>query len=1373
MNYFEINKISLIVLVSFFIHFKLLGQGLEQSNGIRFKKYDSNNGIPGGTIKTIYQDQSELMWLGVEYKGLVSFDGKSFKPYEFNPENENSISSNIINSICEDREGNLWIGTINGLNKRKKTLNNRMQSDFLRFYNDGNPTSIPSNFICQIFRNKNADLLIGTEQGLCLLQSNNQFKQIPLSNSKDPAVRCIYQLKSGQYFVGTDKGLFKLSKTYKKIGYWPVDEAQGRVTSMDEDVDGNLWIGTRSGLFIFKNERLYSINEILNKSYPFESMGIHNILRDKWGRMWVGTYSSGLYIFYKNNGDYKFISNEALYENGFHAYQIRGITQDSQGLIWVATKDEGFYVHDNRLETFGLLNTTSSPLKLSNNSILAIFESSDKKLYIGTRQGGINIIDKKRKHVTYYTHNPNRINSIGDNRVEGFAEQKTGEIWIVTLKGLSKFMPESKIFKNYNFNPTHSIVLDHNNQLWLGTSKGLFIFDPKKETFNSPPIYSPALEDNITSLFIDNDQNLWIGTRNSGLLQYIPKKGTIKHFHEDHSDKNFRIPSNAIRAIQQDNKGNIWIGSFLNGIIKLEKDPEKQSYSLSEHVLYGIGVFSILESKPGIFWLSTNEGIYNFDSHTKASNDFGIQYGLQGEVFNNSAFLKSTDGYLFFGGNKGINFFKPEKIYKNLFIPTTSIKSISAQSDGKEGFFQDNRGVFHFEYGSYISFDFFLNDYSNPQNNKFKYRLEGITKDWIDLVNNNNISFASLKPGNYKLHIKGANSDGIWSKNQQTVSFKILDPWWLSKLAKALYGIFIVFAIYQIIRFITFRDRKKHELEIVKLEKFQAEKIIEEKLSFFTDISHELRTPLTIILPSAEKLVKIKKDNIEDVKKHGVSILRNSKLLMNLIEDLLEIQKIEYGHFQVQPEPVKVIENCRNIFDNFFYLAESKKIKYLFITNLSEISVMIDQHILNKILSNLLVNAIKYTQNYGCVELLVTIRTSTENLLSPKMGQTDSHQLVITVKDTGIGISEKELPNIFDRFYRAKSKNTSGGTGIGLALTKNLVELHNGKIYVHSQEGKGSVFKVEIPLQQVESLEAEKISQNGLLDEIEAQKDNINKTVLEDKPHQDSVGNLEDNIGDKNKMIPEILVVEDDEEIRNLLKDLFSEYKVVIAKNGKEGLEIANQKVQPSLIISDVMMPVMDGLTFCREIKNNFQTSHIPVLMLTAKTNTSDQIEGINVGADDYISKPFYSDMLIAKVENILKRQMRLREYFEKNLLVQPADPPAYNREKELLIKCKEIIEQNISNQEFSVEKLALELGLSRVHLFRKLKYLINQSPIELIYSIRLKMAVDLIKTNNYTISEVGYMTGFSSPSSFNTTFKKHYKESPKAYVEKLIKETS
>jgi DNA-binding response OmpR family regulator len=256
-------------------------------------------------------------------------------------------------------------------------------------------------------------------------------------------------------------------------------------------------------------------------------------------------------------------------------------------------------------------------------------------------------------------------------------------------------------------------------------------------------------------------------------------------------------------------------------------------------------------------------------------------------------------------------------------------------------------------------------------------------------------------------------------------------------------------------------------------------------------------------------------------------------------------------------------------------------------------------------------------------------------------------------------------------------------------------------------------------------------------------------------------------------MVPEILVVEDDEEIRSLLKDLFSEYKVVIAKNGKEGLEIASQKVQPSLIISDVMMPVMDGLTFCREIKNNFQTSHIPVLMLTAKTNTSDQIEGINVGADDYISKPFYSDMLIAKVENILKRQMRLREYFEKNLSVQPADPPAYNREKELLIKCKEIIEQNISNQEFSVEKLALELGLSRVHLFRKLKYLINQSPMELIYSIRLKRAVDLIKTNNYTISEVGYMTGFSSPSSFSTTFKKHYKESPKAYVEKLTKETS
>lgn len=1375
MNYFEINKIRLIILVTFFIHFELLGQGLEQSNGIRFKKYDGNNGIPGETIKSIYQDQSELMWLGVEYKGLVSFDGKSFKQYEFNPENKNSISSNIVNTICEDREGNLWIGTINGLNKRKKTLNNHLQSEFLRFYNEDNSGSIPNNCINQIFRNKNADLLIGTGQGLCFLESGNQFLQIPLTEHKDPAVRCIYQLKSGQYLIGTDKGLFKLSEKYEKLDYWSVDEAQGRVTSMEEDMDGNIWIGTQSGMFIFKEERLYPINEILNKNYLFGGMGIHCMLRDKVGRMWVGTYSRGLYIFYKNNGHYKFISNEVLYENGFHAYQIRGVTQDSQGLIWVATKNEGFYVHDNRLETFGLLNTTSSPLKLSNNSILAIFESSDKKLYIGTRQGGINIIDRKRKYITYYTHDPNRINSIGDNRVEGFAEQKTGEIWVATVKGLSKFIPESKRFKNFNFNPTHSIVLDQNNQLWLGTSKGLFIFDPKKETFNSPPIYSPALEDYISSLFIDNDQNLWIGTGNSGLLQYIPKKGTIKHYHEDHLDENFRIPSNAIRAIQQDHKQNIWVGTLLNGMIKLEKDSEKQAYSLSEHIFDGIGIFSILESKPGIFWLSTNEGIYNFDSHTKTSNDFGVQYGLQGEVFNNTAFLKSTDGYLFFGGNKGLNFFKPENIYKNLFIPTTSIKSITAQSYGKKDFFQDHHGVFNFKYGSYTSFDFFLNDYSNPQNNMFKYKLEGITKDWIDLVNNNNISFASLTPGNYELHIKGANADGIWSKNQQTVSFKILDPWWLSKLAKILYGFFIVLVIYLVIRFITFSDRKKHELEIIKLEKAQVEKINEEKLRFFTDISHELRTPLTIILPSAEKLIEIKKDNIEEVKKRSLSILRNSKLLMNLIEDLLEIQKIEYGHVQVQPEPVKVIENCRNIFDNFSYLAENKKIKYHFITNLPEISAMIDQNILNKILSNLLVNAIKYTQNYGYVELLVTIRTSTENLLSPKMNQPDSHQLVITVKDTGIGISEKELPNIFDRFYRVKSKNTSGGTGIGLALTKNLVELHNGKIHVHSQEGKGSVFEVEIPLQYVESLEAEQKSHDGLLDEIETQKDNdnISKTITEDKPHQDSVENLEDSMCYKNKMVPEILIVEDDEEIRNLLKDLFSEYKVVVAKNGKEGLEIANQKVQPSLIISDVMMPVMDGLTFCREIKNNFQTSHIPVLMLTAKTTTSDQIEGIKVGADDYISKPFYSNMLIAKVENLLKRQIRLREYFEKNLSIQPADPPAYNREKELLIKCKEIIEQNISNHEFSVEKLALELGLSRVHLFRKLKYLINQSPMELIYSIRLKRAIDLIKTNNYTMSEVAYMTGFSSPSSFSTTFKKYYKESPKAYVEKLTKETS
>ncbi|MEN3322238.1 two-component regulator propeller domain-containing protein [Mariniflexile soesokkakense] len=1359
MNYFKIKKNYLIFLITISVNFVVEGQVFEQANAIRFKKYDGNNGIPGETIKTIYQDQSELMWLGVEYKGLVSFDGKSFKQYEFNQENENSISSNIINSICEDREGNLWIGTIDGLNKRKKTLNNHIQSDFLRFYSEENPTSIPSNYICQIFKNKNADLLIGTGQGLCLLESNNQFKQISLTNSKDPAVRCIYQLKSGQYFIGTDKGLFKLSEAYQKIGYWAVDDAQGRVTSIDEDVDGNLWIGTRSGLFLFNKEQLHEINEVLNENYHFDGMGIHNVLRDKWGRMWVGSYSRGLYIFYKNGESYEFISNKALYENGFHAYQIRGISQDSQGLIWVATKDEGFYIYDHRMETFGLLNTTSSPLKLSNSSILAVFESSDNNLYVGTRQGGINIVDAQRKHIAHYTHNPDSVHSIGDNRVEGFAEQRSGEIWLATVKGLSKFSPVSKVFKNYNFKPTHSIVIDKKNQLWLGTSKGLFVFDPLKEFFSCPFIHVPALEDNIRSLFIDNDQNLWIGTNNSGLLQYSPEKGILKHYYAEHTDERYRLPSNAIRAIQQDHEGNIWIGTLLNGMIKLEKGYNEQSYSFSEHVFDGTGVFSIIEGKSGVFWLSTNKGIHEFDSQLETTRDFGTQYGLQGEVFNNTAFLKSNNGYIYFGGNKGLNFFKPERISKILFTPTTSIKAITVSSPGKDDFFQESLGVFQFKYGSYISFDFFLNDYSNPQNNKFKYRLEGITKGWIDLVNNNNISFASLKPGDYKLDVIGANSDGIWSKNQQTVTFKILDPWWLSKIAKALYVIFIVFAIYQIIRFIAFRDRKKHELEIIKLEKSQAEKIIEEKLRFFTDISHELRTPLTIILPSAEKLVKIKKDNIVEVKKHGVSILRNVKALMGLVEDLLEFRKIENGSIILTTKPLQVIDFCYNTFSEFSYLAESKKIGYHFNTNLSEFNAMIDPNILNKVLSNLLSNAIKYTQNHGHIELVIT-------------GTTTMDKLLILVKDTGVGVSTEDLPNIFDRFYRAKSEITSRGTGIGLALTKSLVEIHGGIIYVHSEEGKGSVFTVEIPLDYVEGVQVLPIS-NVDVSSHEVEESKKNEISHEEETAQILFEQSEESISIKNKNNQEILVVEDDLEIQNLLKELFSDYRVIVANNGKEGLELANQKSQPSLIISDVMMPVMDGLTFCREIKGNFQTSHIPVLMLTAKTTTSDQMKGINVGADDYVLKPFYSDILVAKVENLLKRQMRLRKYFEKSISIQPSDPPTYNREKELLIKCKEIIEVNISNQEFSVEKLAEELGLSRVHLFRKLKYLVNQSPNELMYSIRLKRSIDLIKTNNYTISEVAYMTGFSSPSSFSTTFKKYYKKSPKAYVDDLVSETS
>ncbi len=1319
-----------LALILFFTSFsEVVAVELNIPQVIRFRNYDNSSGLPGETVRTIYQDSKGLIWLGVEYQGLVGFDGNHFDLFSFSETDSTSLSSNIVECIIEDANGDLWIGTDHGLNKKSGAIHAYSSSQFEHFYQSEDEFSIPGNNVFCLFLNDANQLMVGTDHGLSVHLGNDQFQTISLNPKSEPQVLTIFQLNSGNLLIGTDQGLFMVNSTFSSVRHLLVTEFKeadiNSVRTIYRDSENRFWLGTDRGLFVYQleNDRFYVINELLERQFRY--VGIFNILEDNLGRVWVGSTSNGLYIFTKSGEKYTYISSENLAESGFRAYQIRTLFQDSQGIVWVGTKNTGIYLHDNRMLTFGYLGINSGSVRLSENDISAIYQDSQDNLYIGTRQGGLNIIDHATMEVTYLQNAGDDI-GMNANRIEAITEDKDGKIWLGTSLGLSRYTAADQSFQHFYIDPVRSFLIDRRGQYWVGTKYGLYNLNLSTSNFDafSPDRYGVTIKDSYTGLYESEDGDLWILTNNSGLLRYQVSTDSLIHYHRDHNNPNLRLPTNQIRSIKEDSYGHIWLGFRLNGLYRISSEngkPEMTSASLKN-----ISIFSIEEGAPGELWLGSNQGIYKYETQTGQLENYSTKYGVQGEVFTNSAFFKSKDGTIYLGGNNGLNYFNPNKVAKQYFLPTISFKSITSLTSSVDE--PAESGIYQFEYGSNVRFEFFLTDYSSPSKNKFEYKLN--ENDWISSGNQGQVAFANMEPGNYVITVRGLNSDQIYSENMAEINFKVMNPWWLTKLAKWIYFVLILIIVFVAYRMLVFRMRKHHELQVLQLEKQQADSLMQHKLQFFTNISHELRTPLTVMLPSAEALVTQEKG--KNSSRHAHALLRNIKVLLSLIEELLEFRKIEQGHTKLNLQNTLIVSVCQAIYHEFAPLAHQKGLAYTYSFPEFEFTVSIDVKILDKVLRNLLSNAFKYTEE-GNVALKVEVNQIEQ-------------ELVLTVSDTGIGMPKEAIPHIFDRFYRSESqRKILKGAGIGLDLVQSLVNLHNGTVEVESKEGAGSKFWVTIPIEIIEKHELQLVDNN---DEIS---DNLAEEVKSDTEVDTRI---------------RILVVEDEPEIQSLLKNLFEDdFDVLVASNGVEGLDMAEMTPQPNIIISDIMMPLMNGTDLCQKIKSNYRTSHIPVILLTAKSATSDQILGLQVGADDYVTKPFYSNVLKAKVENILERQHRLKSYFEKEFQIKPNDPPVFNKEMELLSSCREVIQKNIDNPDFSVEDLAEKIGLSRAQLFRKLKFLVDQTPLELIHSIRMQHAVKLLVSNNYSASEVAYMTGFSSPSSFSTAFKKHYHITPKAYV--------
>jgi signal transduction histidine kinase/DNA-binding response OmpR family regulator len=946
---------------------------------------------------------------------------------------------------------------------------------------------------------------------------------------------------------------------------------------------------------------------------------------------------------------------------------------------------------------------------------MSIAEDQSGRLWIGTYYGGLNKFEKQSESFTNYKNIPDDPNSIGSNTISWFFLDRSGTFWIGTYSGgLFSLEPNEDKFLHYNFSN-----------------------DPKK-----------IFPSNITSLYEDNSKILWFGTGGQGLFKFNRANGKTKIYTiEDGS------PSNYIAGILEDNSGNLW--------------------------------------------LSSDKGLSKFNPTTEYFRHYDVEDGLQGNEFEESAYCKSLTGELIFGGKNGFNIFYPDSIKDNTHIPPVFITdfylfnkpvqigydSLSDRIILSKSLIESEEIELNFD-DKVFSFEFAALDFHAPNKNKYAYIMEGFDKDWTYIdANYRLVTYTNLDPGEYTFRVRGSNNDGIWNEAGTSIKIIILPPWWQTNWAYLIYILLIGSIIYFTWKAQLKRIRTKHEYEMSRFEAQKLHEVDELKSRFFTNISHEFRTPLTLILGPVKTMIE--KLNEGKMKDDLGMVHRNANKLLELVNQLLDISKLESGNMKLQTIPLNMIPLLKALVLSFTSYAERKRITLKFNSFEDELIVYIDKDKIEKIITNILSNAFKFTPDGGRIEVNVSLPkpktppkegTSTSSLSPPGRGteevghktETPIRFVEISISDTGVGIPKEKISKIFDRFYQVDGSHTreQEGTGIGLSLTKELVELHKGKIEVKSEEGKGTTFTVSIPLGK-EHLDSEEIIEIEKKYEKEKAAAEYGEDFEKKNEHKVDIEFF------GKESFPLLLIVEDNLDVRNYIKDnLKREYRILEAVDGEDGWNKSVESAEggPDLIVSDVMMPRMDGFKFCEKLKTDERTSHIPLILLTAKAAKEDKLEGYETGADEYIMKPFEPDELRARIKNLIEQRKRLHEHFRRKGMFDTETSNITSIDKKFLQKIYDVITQHISDSSFGVEALADSIAVSRSVLHKKLVSLTGEPPVELIRRIRLNRAVELIEKKFGNLSEIALEVGFTNPAYFSDCFRKHFGVSPSQYERKNVK---
>ncbi|MFO7526182.1 MAG: two-component regulator propeller domain-containing protein, partial [Ignavibacteriaceae bacterium] len=1200
-------------------------------DGLRFKafrnEHENVHSLAANAVRVIYEDNSGIIWIGTGGGGInkYNYDKENFIRYIHNPNDSTSISANYIYSICEDKSGNLWVGTEWGLN-----FFNRSTEKFRSYKNiPGDSTSLSSNLITAVFEDSKSNLWIGTiDGGLNLFDRNNgkfiRFMHDPddpksLSHNK---VTGICEDKFGNVWVSTlGGGLNKITstnnihstnfKSFKNIPDDPTSLSDNDIASFYIDKNNTMWLATWGGGL---NKTISSLNDshlsfISFKNDPddlasLSSNNVSTIYQDNSGILWIGTWGGSINLINLSQKQFRHYNRERNNPNSLSANGVMSVFEDKAGIIWIGTWDGGLNKWDRSTNKFThYKHSSNNPFSLSDNSVSAIYEDMDGDFWIGTWNGGLNKFDRTTGKFYHLNHNSNDPSSLSDNRILSITEDDSGMLWIGTYyAGLNKFDKNDGRFTHYKNDP------DSPNSL--------------KST-------------DVHSLLIDNFGILWIGTKHGGLQSLDLKSEKFSFYKNIPGDLN-TISNDKISALYQDKSGTLWIGTQDGGLNKFDRETVKfKNFRMSDGLVSNF-VMGILEDDSSNLWISTSNGLSKFNISTESFRNYFVEDGLQNNEFEElSAYRKIRTGELIFGGVNGFNIFYPDSIKDNTHIPPVYItdfklfnKPVLIGYDSRSDRTILKRSIIGCEEielnhsDNVFTIEFAALDYQAPNKNRYAYMLEGFDKAWIYTdAENASATYTNLDPGDYVFRVKGSNNDGYWNEEGASIKIIILPPWWRTNIAYFIYFLLIGSMVYFIWKAQLKRIKNKQEYEMSKFEAQKLHEVDELKSRFFANISHEFRTPLTLIMGPSKQLLDVIREN--SAREQLILIHRSARKLNRLVDELLDISKIEAGEMKLKACPANLVSVVKELVLTFCSLAERKKICLNITSEDSEIIAYIDKDKFDKIITNVLSNAVKFTPEGGKVDVKIQASPKSppkEETLGIAKQFSDERQTIpasvwkdqaehnvrdyveIIISDSGIGIPKEQLDMIFDRFFQVDGGHTREfeGTGIGLSLTKELVDLHKGKIVVESEEGRGTTFKLIFPLGK-DHLHSDEICE----EEIEQDKNELKElNGFDDYFRQKSY--TTDEMESTGK--PVLLIVEDNPDVRKYITIILGEYyQIIEAEDGEDGLKKSIEQI-PDLIISDIMMPKLDGFKMCNILKSDERTSHIPIIMLTAKATIEDKI---------------------------------------------------------------------------------------------------------------------------------------------------------------------